>query len=1026
MAMIGASPAEDSIGARSRSSGRVAPAETRRLPASLAPPPPGRTVLIDLNALVAPYLGAIVARPRVSSCSLLVIVLSRRVATARLAAPARRCHAGGGRPQPRGDPRRPPRPGAGGRPRARRAVGAIGRPRAGARRRSSAIGLVRFNPFEDTGGNQSFALALLDRNGDGFVVSSLHARAGTRVYAKAVAAGKSEAALSDEEAEALRLALASADGIAARPGLGLTARDTSWHGRDASHGLERQSPQLHRDPVDRTRPRGSRSPLEQIPVWDGLVPDAPPSSTGDPPAGLGRAARAGSTRSSARRHARRRAAARRRGRGHRQDPGHHAPDRLADRDQAGAAVGDPRPDVHGQGRGRDAGPGRPARPVRLHGHRDLDVPRLRRPAHPRVRVRARPAAGRAGPVARRRPWSSCASTCSSSSWTSTARWATRRASSARSRRCSSLQGRGRLAGGLPRARGRAWRRGAPTPAERRTPTPRRSRPRIEDAARAELARAYGALPGAAGGERRIDFGDQVSLALRLLRESPAARERAPARASGTCSSTSSRTRTGPRRSSSRCSPSAHRNVTVVGDDDQSIYKFRGAAISNILEFRERYRERAGRRPAPQLPVAAARSSTRPTGSSGTTTRTGSRSGRASSSGCVAGAGGPSRRAAVRHEAFATGAEEADWIAAEIARRMPRAARAARPRDPRPRRTRPRTRSCAVAQPRGRPVAVLGHARPVRPPGGPAPAVVPARGRGPVVERRRVRARRVGPVRRSAARTWSRSSTRRGAGTGACATCSRSWAGSRGSCGSRPETRAAAARLVADLRRLRRARPAAAGRRGAVRVPARTRAGSRGSPRRQTVAAEEALSNIARFFDIVRAQSALLADDRAVFFARHLQTLIEAGDDPPTADIDPDADAVAVHDGPQGEGPRVPGRVPARASWPGGSRRRPGASRWRCRWSSSNEMLPEGDYQLQEERRLFYVGMTRARDELVLTHAADYGGQRAPARVAVRARGAGPAGRGRGCRARAPVAVAARAPRRLRARRSRRRPPPAAP
>jgi uncharacterized protein DUF4446 len=70
------------------------------------------------------------------------------------------------------------------------------------------IGLVRFNPFEDTGGNQSFALALLDGRGDGFVVSSLHARAGTRVYAKAIAGGASEAALSDEEGEALRLALA--------------------------------------------------------------------------------------------------------------------------------------------------------------------------------------------------------------------------------------------------------------------------------------------------------------------------------------------------------------------------------------------------------------------------------------------------------------------------------------------------------------------------------------------------------------------------------------------------------------------------------------------------------------------------------------------------------------------------------------------------------------------------------------------------------------------------------------------------
>jgi uncharacterized protein DUF4446 len=72
----------------------------------------------------------------------------------------------------------------------------------------SRVGLVRYNPFEDTGGNQSFALALLDGRGDGFVVSSLHARAGTRLYAKAIAAGASEAALSDEEAEALRQALA--------------------------------------------------------------------------------------------------------------------------------------------------------------------------------------------------------------------------------------------------------------------------------------------------------------------------------------------------------------------------------------------------------------------------------------------------------------------------------------------------------------------------------------------------------------------------------------------------------------------------------------------------------------------------------------------------------------------------------------------------------------------------------------------------------------------------------------------------
>jgi len=69
-------------------------------------------------------------------------------------------------------------------------------------------GLVRYNPFEDTGGNQSFAVALLDANGDGVVISSLHARQNTRVYAKAIAGGRSEAALSEEESEALRTAMA--------------------------------------------------------------------------------------------------------------------------------------------------------------------------------------------------------------------------------------------------------------------------------------------------------------------------------------------------------------------------------------------------------------------------------------------------------------------------------------------------------------------------------------------------------------------------------------------------------------------------------------------------------------------------------------------------------------------------------------------------------------------------------------------------------------------------------------------------
>jgi hypothetical protein len=80
---------------------------------------------------------------------------------------------------------------------------------AAGRRAIQRIGLVRFNPFEDTGGNQSFALALTDAAGSGFIVSSLHSRTGTRVYAKAVTDGRSDSALSDEEIEALRRALAA-------------------------------------------------------------------------------------------------------------------------------------------------------------------------------------------------------------------------------------------------------------------------------------------------------------------------------------------------------------------------------------------------------------------------------------------------------------------------------------------------------------------------------------------------------------------------------------------------------------------------------------------------------------------------------------------------------------------------------------------------------------------------------------------------------------------------------------------------
>ena len=69
------------------------------------------------------------------------------------------------------------------------------------------VGVVRYNPFQDSGGDQSFALALLDHAGTGIVISSLHGRAETRIFAKQIENGKSTHSLSEEEQQAIRAAL---------------------------------------------------------------------------------------------------------------------------------------------------------------------------------------------------------------------------------------------------------------------------------------------------------------------------------------------------------------------------------------------------------------------------------------------------------------------------------------------------------------------------------------------------------------------------------------------------------------------------------------------------------------------------------------------------------------------------------------------------------------------------------------------------------------------------------------------------
>lgn len=486
--------------------------------------------------------------------------------------------------------------------------------------------------------------------------------------------------------------------------------------------------------------------------------------------------------------------------------------------------------------------------------------------------------------------------------------------------------------------------------------------------RLELARAYGRYQDLMAQHGAVDFGDQVSLSLRLLRESPSARQAVQARFKYVLVDEFQDTN---RAQSELVALVAgqYRNVTVVGDDDQSIYKFRGAAISNILGFRDRYptarvvvllRNYRSRAPILDAAYRLVRHND--------PDRLEVRAGIAKR--LVAARRG--RAAPVRHEAFASGTEEADWIAGDIGRRMGAGAHA---RD-----MAVLVRANAAADPILRSLNVAG---------------VPWRFSGTSGLYARPEVKLLLALLRSVADPASSvdvyalaASELYGLGGEDLAAIvalarrrSRSILETIDELGRQPgilrlspATRTAAARLLVDLRRftqLAHERPA-----GEVAYAFMRESGwLRRLAEAGTAAAEEALSNLARFFDIVRAQSDLLPDDRAIFLAPHLRTLIAAGDDPATADIDPDADAVAVmtvHKAKGLEFPVVylPGLVAGR--FPAVGRREPLA----LPVELVDETLPEGDYQLQEERRLFYVGMTRARDELVLTHAADYGGARA--------------------------------------------------
>ena len=75
------------------------------------------------------------------------------------------------------------------------------------RRSVQHVGIVRFNPFEDAGGDQSFAIAVLDESKNGIVISSLYGRGMSRIYAKPLEKAASRYQLSEEEKRAIAEAL---------------------------------------------------------------------------------------------------------------------------------------------------------------------------------------------------------------------------------------------------------------------------------------------------------------------------------------------------------------------------------------------------------------------------------------------------------------------------------------------------------------------------------------------------------------------------------------------------------------------------------------------------------------------------------------------------------------------------------------------------------------------------------------------------------------------------------------------------
>lgn len=143
---------------------------------------------------------------------------------------------------------------------------------------------------------------------------------------------------------------------------------------------------------------------------------------------------------------------------------------------------------------------------------------------------------------------------------------------------------------------------------------------------------------------------------------------------------------------------------------------------------------------------------------------------------------------------------------------------------------------------------------------------------------------------------------------------------------------------------------------------------------ESLESEQKIRNIAKFFENIREYERLTKESRLQYFVNYLDMIMQAGESPEIQEASIDVDAVNILTVHKAKGLEfrvvcIVGLVEGKFPWPKRS------SMLQLPYQLYKDILPQGDYHIQEERRLFYVALTRAKEEVILTASQDYGGKR---------------------------------------------------